>query len=839
MCPDSAITSDKAASQIYGDHNGSEPCCYELLCDGALQGAGVRPKVMLLAQQAGVSGIVFNRGAGITIEAQATPERWTLFLQTLAAALGGSPQDIRCNTRSLACLSSAAQQAIHAERFVIAASERGDCAWHLPLDRGICDACIAELHDETHPDRFLHLLNGCAQCGPRYSALQRLPFDREHTSLSDFALCDTCRAAYQDPSDRRCHEQLISCRCCGPAYRLLDSADATTIDDPHALLARLVTILNQGGIVAIKGVGGFHVCCDAIQTDAVQRLRQLKQRPRKPFAVMGSIDQLQRWVTLSASARQQLESTARPIVIAPLNTGASDMVTREILDGIAPGLNRLGVMLPYTGLQILLLERLGRPLVMTSCNHAGEPLMYRDQPVYSWLSELGAMVTHDREILQPVEDTVIQMIKVGGEERPQLLRLGRGMAPRVINITNSTENIGGCAVLAMGGELKNSLALAGGGGQPVVMSPYLGDLYQAEQNQRYRDFVPRFLQLLDCAPPAEINRKPWVIAVDAHPDYHASQFGRELGRHWQVPIVTVQHHHAHAAAVMAEHQLPGDRQVLALVLDGFGWGADGSLWGGELLRCDYAGYQRLAHIKTFPVVGGHLTATQPWRNALALISPLAENVWAQVQQQFMKSFPDKQQLVQGVAQILSSQANSLLQTSSAGRLFDGVAALLGFPCFAISDEAEAAVWLQQQAEQAYCQGLLDPLQQEIAGLLSPAHSDPLDPATFLAAMLSGAPGVEDVPRWALAFHVWLSSALTASVERFLACDEGAAPPMDRQRIVLAGGVMQNGLLVDLLTQALSKLGLQVLLPWQVPANDNGLALGQAVVAIAMNRNQQT
>lgn len=875
MCPSDTVTSVRSRPAEPDAAVG----CYRLDCHGGLQGQGVRPRVMQLARQFGLTGTVCNRGGGIRILARARADNWRQFCQSLTHQFGILTAD--CDSQMVedgAQLPAEAQQAIQQQLFVIGASESAENGVFLPLDRGICDLCRREISDPGNRQRFQHLLNGCTQCGPRYSVLRRLPFDRPNTSLANFDVCHECKAAYDNPADPRCHEQLISCRQCGPRY-WLESPDAGVIDAPDALLQSLTDILNRGGIVAIKGMGGFHLCCDASRPDAVVRLRTLKQRPVKPFAVMGTLAQLRHWVVLPDAAEHTLNSAVRPVVIVPFvdDTGGAfsnalspeiNAFNPEIREAIAPGLTRLGVMLPYTSLQTLLLERLGRPVIMTSANQSGEPLLYQNESlvyqngswVYQnssliyqkralqhWAHGLDAVVYHNRDILQPVEDSVQQMIPVAERWQVQSIRLGRGMAPLVIKQSSATKHStpNQKNVLAMGGELKNSIAFAMAESNATVLSPYNGDLYNADVYQRYQHFVPRFIELLDARADA--------IAVDCHPDYHATQLGRKLACQWQIPVVSVQHHHAHAVAVMAEHQLPADRKMLAVVMDGYGWGTDQTLWGGELLLCDYHSSERLARVKPFPVVGGHQTAIQPWRNGLALISQLPaelkEQLTEKVQQDFYNRFAHvtkSRALIAAVARKSNGHPDSRLLTSSAGRLFDGVAALLGFDRFAINDEAEAAVWLQQLAESARSPQRLSALRrQAVNEWLIPASGDPetaeeganqpftLDPSLFITHLLDQIPPGSQRATLALAFHVWLTQAVVQQVKVSLQQLTGKPGDFSNQHIVLAGGVMQNGLLVDLLTRELQGMNLQVCTPQQVPANDNGLALGQALVAKAM------
>ena len=796
---------------------------YSLCCEGALQGRGVRPRVVKLAKALGICGMVCNRGSGLLIEAQAGAPSWAAFKAQLADQLVLDHNQCEASQVGLHELSEPAREAIEQRHFVIGASVSAGCSLHVPLDRGICPACVAEIRNPEHA-RYQHLLNACVDCGPRYSALQGLPFDRDASALAPFSLCDDCQQAYKDLDDRRCHEQLISCPQCGPEYRMEDADGACLAIKPDELLAEAAKRIASGQIIAIQGVGGFHLCCDATQPAVVARLRQIKQRPVKPFAVMAHLPQLRDLVRLSPAAAHRLASPERPVMVLPrIRQRCQDSVagSAEALTGVAPGLDRLGVMLPYTALQWLLLDRLDSPLIMTSANRSGEPMHHRLESMRHWAPPIDGVIYHDRVIERPVEDSVVQALPDDLPVQEQTLRLGRGLAPLVMDDLPADffpQPQGN--VLAMGGELKNSIAVAVADANAVVMSPYQGDLYDAEV---LRGFVPGFMDLLGV--------RTHCVVVDAHPDYQASRFGEELAGQWQVPLVRVQHHHAHAVAVMAEHGLPMDQRVPAIVMDGLGWGDDNTLWGGELLYCNGREYHRLAALQSFPVLGGNQTARQPWRNALALLASLSEESLEQFQQALLQRYPEKHALIHGAATLARRPQEGLL-TSSVGRLFDGVAAILGFPGFEISDEAEAAVWLQQQAQAAAEVTSTEAIRERTAACVSAAVSNKgqvspqrVDPAPFLEYLLRQLPR-QSSGELALAFHHWLAESFFTML---CALRQAGALSPDSSQVVLGGGVMQNGLLLQCLTDSLQRQGFTALLPGRIPANDNGLALGQALI----------
>lgn len=788
---------------------------------------GVRPLIARLARSSGLSGCVFNEGGSVCIQVQAGNDACKQFLDQLKNNLNLKNSAVEIQevpvlpNGKMWHLHPECHSAVQARRFVIAASRRQSlsetalAALDLPLDIGICTECQRELGEPAK--RHQYLLNACAQCGPRYTVLQAMPFDRAHTAMANFEPCETCSREYRDAEDRRYHAQLIACRDCGPQYWLENASGQHLVDcrQPSSLVADLASVLQQGGVVAIKGIGGFHLCCDAANDEAVNRIRHIKGRPEKPFAVMATLDQIAPYVDLNATAIEQLNTDARPVVLLPQR--------RLLGNQVAPGLCRLGVMLPYTGLQLLLLQAVGRPLVMTSANLSGEPITVNNKDLRLIQPQVDRVAFHDRDIYQGIDDSVMQA--------DQVLRLGRGLAPKAYRLTFSTtakrpanpepiksKSASQSTVLAMGAELKNSVALTFG--NTISLSPYIGDLYAAGVFQRHQETIHRFQELL--------SLRPNAIAIDMHPDYHSSQYGRYLAEQLQIATLAIQHHHAHGVATMVEHQLPADEPVFALVMDGFGWGDDNSLWGGEILRLTYQSYRRLAHLTPFPVVGGQLAAQQPWRNSLALAAAFSTTQ----QEAFLAQLKvphEKQATVNRMRALLNCAehehrdtraADRWLQTSSVGRLFDGVAALLGYPRFTMPYEGHAAIWLQQLAE-SYQHKKVTEGKPQATGL---------DAAEFLTQLLEEKNSTEECyqwqSRWAYDFHQWLAIAFSSELKKL----KQQYPTINK--VVLAGGVMQNSLLLTLLRRKISALGFQVYYSQQIPTNDNGIALGQAAIATA-------
>ncbi|MGE0809059.1 MAG: carbamoyltransferase HypF [Immundisolibacter sp.] len=731
---------------------------------GAVQGVGFRPYVYRLAVGLGLAGCVRNAPAGVEIEAEGSEAAIAALLDGLRAA----PAPARVERVECAWLAP-----LGARGFVVAASDEAP-GTALPLpDLAPCAGCLAELRDPA-ARRFGYAFTSCSHCGPRYSLIAALPYDRARTAMAAFTLCAACTAEYADPASRRFRHEANACPACGPRLTFCD-AQGRPLSDGEDALAMAAALLRGGGILALKGAGGFQLLTDARDGAAIARLRERKHRPHKPLAVIfADLAALGAVCRVSPAEQALLVSSAAPIVLL-------DRCSDALPTNLAPGNPRLGAMLPSTPLHVLLLERLGFPVVATSGNASGEPLCADNDEALAHLAGIAdGFLLHDRAILHPLDDSVMQI----ASGRAQVLRLARGLTPLAL--------AGGePAVLALGGQLKSALAVGGGG--RIVAGPHIGDLDTALALVRF-DAVSVTL-------PALAGVAPQALVHDAHPDYASSVWAIRDPR----PAIAVQHHHAHVAAVMAEHGLDGE--VLGVAFDGAGLGGDGTLWGGEFLCGDGAQLRRVAWLRPFPLPGGERAAREPRRAALGLLYAAYGPGLGGVTLPF--SAAEQRTLLQA----LERRVNAPL-TSSVGRLFDAVAALLGL-CEVASFEGQAAAAVQAAAEAAPAQTPYPlPLVQHGDGLVA-------DWAPLLGAVLADRAAGVAVPEIAARFHAALAALVPAVAARV-----GAA------RVVLAGGCFQNRRLLDETRAALENGGLAVFWPQRLPPGDGGLAVGQAAVAQA-------
>lgn len=750
-----------------------------IMVRGIVQGVGFRPFVWRLAQRLGLDGEVSNRGDAVIILASGTADA----LDALALALGEeAPPLARVDAVERIAIPAFAHKG-----FEITASAPGTVSVGVVADIATCPACLAEMRDPA-ARRHRYAFTNCTDCGPRFSIVEGLPYDRAATTMRGFALCPACSAEYQEPADRRFHAQPVACPACGPHLTLEAGGEAIACADPIAAAADL---LGNGKILAIKGLGGFHIACDATNEVVVAELRARKRRPAKPLAIMvrdrAALEQL---CELGAAEAAALEHPSAPIALLRLKSGA------RIAAGVAPTQRRLGVMLPYTPLHHLLLEAVGRALVMTSGNRSSEPQIFRDEEARTGLAGIvDAFLTHDRPIARRLDDSVIQ-IAAG---RVQVMRRGRGRAPVPRDLPEDFTD----AVLALGGELKSAICLTTG--RKALLSHHLGDLDEPGTQDEFERAIA------DCS--ALFDHRPAAIAVDLHPDYRASRLGAALAHERGLPLVAVQHHHAHIAAVMAEHgRRRADGPVIGIALDGLGFGEDGTIWGAEILACDYATSRRLARLKPIRLAGGDAANREPWRVLLAHLDAALGPEAA------------PEELFEGLpaATLRAMMARGLNApwASSAGRLFDAMAALLGLAPQKLGFEGEAAMALQALAEDA---------------------PERLAPYRFGTAAADGLTEIDPAPMWRAALADRAAGAAPSSIaHRFHegvahAFGEAAAALASThgvRTVALSGGVMQNALLLGALVRRLEESGLEVLVPGEVPANDGGLAFGQAAVAAA-------
>ncbi|HFQ15858.1 MAG TPA: carbamoyltransferase HypF, partial [Rhodobacteraceae bacterium] len=676
-------------------------------------------------------------------------------------------------------------------------------------DAATCPDCLADIRDPANR-RYRYAFTNCTHCGPRLSIIRAVPYDRANTAMAVFGMCPRCRAEYEDPADRRFHAQPNACPECGPRLWLEDAAGARVPpeagEDEIAAACRLI---KAGSIVAIKGLGGFHLACDAANGAAVDRLRRRKRRHAKPFALMArDLRMAGQYVRLDDKSRRQLESAAAPVVVLPRDPSAPPLA-----DALAPGQDSLGFMLPYTPLHHLLMDGFDGPVVMTSGNLSEEPPCTANDPARAKLAAIADyLLLHDREIINRLDDSVVHF--AGG--RARLLRRARGFAPAPVRLPRNFA--AAPRILAMGGELKNTFCLIREG--QAILSPHIGDLDDAATHADYRHHLALFKRLFAF--------EPDMICVDAHPGYHSTQWGAKLAAEPGLPLVEVLHHHAHIAACMAEHEVPVDRKVLGIALDGLGMGENGELWGGEFLLAGYRGFERLAHFVPVALPGSEMAMREPWRNSFAHLE--AALGWEQV----CARYPDVP-----IVRFLREKPLSLLQSmlargvnsppaSSAGRLFDAVAAAIGICRERLGYEGQAAMELEALARRGDLKWA--------GGYESDPESDRKGPRVLRwralwRGILDDLEQQREPALIAARFHNGLAGAIAGAALR-------CAVRRGLDTVILTGGVFQNRLLLEAVREGLAGEGLHVLVPALVPANDGGISLGQAVIAAARTQGAQ-
>lgn len=800
---------------------------------GIVQGVGMRPFVYREAMAHGICGWVLNAGDGVHVEAHACAEA----LEDFVAALSEhAPAAARVEHVEVAELAAGAWDAADEQGFRIVASQ--DQTAHTTLispDIATCDDCLRELFDPA--DRRYHYpFINCTNCGPRFTIIRSLPYDRAATSMDRFPMCPTCAAEYADPLDRRFHAQPDACFDCGPhiTWREVDAsgdeAPATpiigsTCETSDAIIERCVELLEVGCIVAIKGLGGFHLACDAANEQAVTELRRRKRRSNKPLAVMvRDIADAERLCHIDDVERELLGGSVRPIVLLRRRAVGSDTHGSpdglELAPSVAHDLPELGVMLPYTPLQYLLLAAAAargmHALVMTSGNLSEEPIETDDDLAWERLVAAGiadALIGNDRAILSRYDDSVVRV--VDGAAMP--VRRARGYAPQPLPLP--TIDAAAPCVLACGPQQKATIALTreNANGIPACfVSQHIGDVENGETFDAWNAARTRLEDLFDLAPAA--------LACDLHPGYLSSQWAREQARTHNLPLVEVQHHHAHIASVMAEAiaagQLAPDARVLGIAFDGTGAGTDGTIWGGEFLIAGLADFERVAHLHTWPLPGGAASVRDARRNAFALLSELdlLEHPGAA---ELLGSLDKQTRSV--TAAMIERNINSP-HTSSMGRLFDAAAAILGI-CGTATYEGEPAIELEAAAWRALGSRTVRPIGNQAGVLTSIDDSATLDSQPLIEALLEGIEAGASPDRLALDFHIAIARS-SARIASEICAREGI------DTVALSGGVFMNRLLFQLLTRELKNAGLTVLVPHTVPANDGCIAYGQAAIARA-------
>ncbi len=742
-----------------------------------MQGVGFRPFVHAAATALGLGGFVGNDVDGVFVEAEGEPASVAELVDTLRAR---APALATVETITMEQLAPRGDR-----EFVIVASPQGGPRQTLiAADTATCADCLSELFDPADR-RFRYPFTNCTNCGPRFTIVTDVPYDRPATTMVGFAMCAECAREYADPADRRFHAQPVCCPACGPTLRLLDRAGRPVAGYP---IEKAAALLSAGAILAVKGLGGYHLAADATDEAAVSRLRRRKLREDKPFALMvADLDGARRVVAVDEPAAALLTGRRRPVVLLPSRRG-----TTSIAPSVAPGNRELGVLLPYTPLHHLLARELGRPFVLTSGNVSDEPIAFRDDDARERLAGMvDGFLTHDRPIHVRTDDSVVRLF--AGRELP--LRRSRGYVPEPLALAWSFPR----PVLACGAELKSTFCL--GRSRHAFVSHHIGDLQNYETFQALLTGIEHFRTLFDV--------RPEVVAHDLHPDYLSTQYAVDLA---DVQLVGVQHHHAHIAACLADHGETGP--VIGVAFDGTGLGDDGTLWGGELLVADLVRYERVGHLDVVPLPGGAAAIREPWRMAAAYL-----------QAAYGADLPNGLDVVRrnesrwaAVTAVAAAGVNAPL-TSSAGRLFDAVAALVGIRD-AVNYEGQAAVELEQRVDLAepgaYPARVVAgrPLRIRSADLVCAAADDVrcgIDPGVVAAR-----------------FHNGLADVVAGALD-VVRGNAGLST------VALSGGVFQNVVLLTRLTDALTARGFRVLVPHRVPPNDAGISFGQAAVAAARDR----
>ncbi len=775
---------------------------------GVVQGVGFRPYIYFLADALHLSGEVANGTAGVMLEIEGEAAQVEEFLRRLPVEI---PPLARIELVSVERIAVRGEAGFR----IVPSDASGQVSTQIPADAATCEQCLREMWD---PDdrRYRYPFINCTHCGPRFTITRSIPYDRPQTSMARFTLCATCRAEYDDPRNRRFHAQPNACWECGPRLRLLNAegqespfrpgedplADIPDSVDIHDPIKAVVALLHQGRIVAVKGIGGFHLVVDAAREDAVRRLRERKHRFGKPLAVMvRNLEAAQRLCEVSDSEGSLLTSTERPIVLLRARPG------HGLCAEIAPGVPWLGVFLPYAPVHHLLLaDGDFRALVMTSANLSEEPIAISNEEAVERLRGIAdAFLVHDREILQRADDSVMAVV----EGSPQFVRRSRGHVPLPVKLPPETHPETP-PLLAVGGHLKSVFALALG--QHVYQSQHLGDLESVTSLEFFDEALAHFQRIFQITPE--------VVAHDLHPGYASTAWALRRSE----PKIAVQHHHAHIAACMAEHGLCGP--VIGLALDGTGYGDDGRVWGGEVLLATFKGYQRLAHLKYVPMPGSEAAVRQPWRMAFAhLHAALGEAALAaDVLERLKVSEKDARLLERAMALGINSPL-----TSSCGRLFDAVAALT-LRRDRVDYEAQAAIELEGVTDVDLARDGAENDGYEISlhdGAGSGEGAGPLllDPTPLWQELLSDLRRGVRPERISVRFH-------HAVAQAYLRATVTARDRSGVRQVCLSGGVVHNRLLMRMLCAGLRAEGMQVYLPVRVSPGDGGLSYGQVAVAAA-------
>lgn len=761
---------------------------YQIRVTGRVQGVGFRPFIYRIAHRYQISGWVQNCQGEVLIHAEAAPANIEQFTAAIIQSAPPLSRPTVEQSTPVACEKF--------EQFTIKDSATGlEADVHLPPDHFTCPQCIDDLSDPDNR-RYQYPFINCTQCGPRYTIIRALPYDRPATSMADFPLCPECEAEYLNPLDRRFHAEPIACEVCGPHLQF--NINGASISDTDAALDATVARLNDGDIIAIKGIGGYHLMCDARNETAVQKLRQRKQRPSKPLAVMfpqsgdSLLSAIDEELSPTDTESSLLLSPERPIVLCSKKNNGS------LAPSIAPGLIEIGAMLPYSPLHHLLLSQFAGPVVATSGNISGEPVITDNSEAQQRLNDIAdAFLHHNRPILRPADDSLYRVIN----NHPTPFRLGRGIAPLEMKLSQKLPG----ALLAVGGQMKNCIALAWN--DRIVISPHIGDLESLRSQQIFSQIIQDLQQLYQ----VEIKE----VICDAHPGYDSHRIAKTL----HLPVTEVFHHHAHASALYGEsrHMFPKNENLLVFAWDGTGMGSDKTLWGGESLIGKPGTWKRFGSLRQFKLPGGDKASREPWRSALSLLWETERNTSAIVDDISLPSAD-----VHLLHQAWQGDINTPI-TSAAGRLFDAATALIGV-ARQVSYEGEAPSMLE-----AICQRQVELSPPQLPLIKDDDKIYRSDWSPLIPMLLNQQ--LTQSERATL-FHQAMSAAIVAQSIQ-------ARELYQIEHIGLSGGVFQNRVLTELATQHLKDLGFTVHLSEQIPSNDGGLCYGQIIEASSLSGENGT
>ncbi len=749
---------------------------YNIHIKGLVQGVGFRPFVYRLATNMHLRGYVDNRNDGVFVMIQATPVQKDEFVKGLT-----SHKPEVAEIESVVVLEKPFIKPL-SDFFIAPSREVDSSVTRISPDIAVCKECLHDMVVQPHRIRYPFI--NCTHCGPRFSIIKTIPYDRAGTTMSVFKMCPECESEYTDVRNRRFHAQPVACNHCGPHYHLMMKSGYET-SDYEEILSRMAAILRQGGIVALKGLGGFNLICNAENEAAVRRMREIKRRYKKPFAIMfPDISALSNYLIIDQLEEETLSSWRRPIVLLAEK--------KKIGKGLNDGYQTVGAMLPYLPVHYhLFASSQLKSLVVTSGNRGDNPILTDNDAALSDLfKEVDLFVEHNRDIYNRVDDSIVQVIAL----QPRVVRRSRGFTPEPLSVRFATEGI-----LSFGAERVTMFAL--GKGKEIILSQYIGDLQNRETYHFYQEALDR-LSLL-------FRFTPQYLVCDRHPDYLSTQLARQFAQRFCIPLLQVQHHHAHAAAVMAEYGLNED--VIAVCLDGTGYGDDGCSWGGEIFRCNPLAYKRIAHLPYVSLPGGDAAAKFPWRMAVSYLYTIygenAEYPLSFIQR--LGALPIKQ-----IETILKRGINTPL-TSSAGRLFDAVASLLGI-CDENTYQAEAAVLLEQIADDG------------ISRCYPVSSRNPFDLRPLFDGILADCKLSVPVSEMAAAFHNTLALILLKIILQKIKTEKLTT-------VILSGGVFQNKRLTNLLIKQLSDRHISYYLSSKIPCNDGAIAVGQLYIAALKKR----